>query len=1149
MNIHRFLILLIFITILSANSYTQAHQNLAPTSQVPYLNVPLNNDLPTYLEEPRTLEDLLARYGLLRRQEIYAWIQTAIEEKQIIRVFTASSDSSNILIHYQKFDSTIAHQDFKLGFLADPNQDPEIGGLFGYIAQEPQVAPVLDSLIQNCNDANLHHARILRLLKNPQSQKNIFRKYDVRVASTPAQITADIEKFVKASLFLQQYRDYDSRTRQIVDRCMRTVFQMAKAEANYDSLLLVLYEAIENISAKQSSISIPKDIKIQKVKDKIDYFMDRAMTIQHFPFFPNPTSRFALQNFYNILIQLSTDQPKKTETIGKPNRDILLFTLSDILETMRDLPNFPQENIDAKVRIAERYAPLAEWLGLNDIANELREIAFGAQYPGVHQALEQALENVFGMNHDTLQRYLRGQLSERVLNALEPLKGQYQFTIHTRVKSLHSLWEKLQLIAKEEKKETLSPDRIDRIEYYLRGDHKELPEKRKGKRRFIDDILGMQVVFSISASIRTARNLQVAESEILSAISSELTRQGSKIARAVQKELIRHGYQEGKIVPEWPEGESTLKAEIQVLSDKDLAVYRYGDKAHWAYKVNEHRPKNRQYSFDTELLERLQFKFTGNLDTDFNILSHEISKNEIYVAVVSPRDTGPAYLNYLRLPYGSIAADAGFSRSINLLPNNLHYTVASHDTAPIVVNDKLTSIKVLPRSLTHPLSPGDILEFKASTPMLDTTIDQIFRLSRHHRATLYTQVAKQDLDENEIHEAYLQGQEKLSSKMKAILLKLFPYLTLTDIEDLVETAIFDAAEHFRFDTLEELYLMAELIDQNQSQTDQRMIMKIVNQFRLEALNRRDRLENLDLLQEKFGYKNKPVPNDFHLEIFASYILAETIGRLKLDEALEITNLDDDITLWHTIQSLSVDNVYQLCCSIARNTISISDVILKYHQMRSNYVHELSIEFREDKPGLVHSISQILEDAGIPIISSSYMTGQGAVFTIFFLTDFERNEFQTNALLASLRILPDQTKLNFKRKYEDHGIQITIHNLPKARGRDKINPTRYPGLRMNNWIRAITNFADRQNINIRTFSSTSGTFVMDIPGSLSPELFKSLLLAELAEHVQAPGYIDFDSTNEAPASSRRSSFQTTVPVSSLLEVAIFEKPETTLSIAA
>ena len=144
-------------------------------------------------------------------------------------------------------------------------------------------------------------------------------------------------------------------------------------------------------------------------------------------------------------IELQSDQTKQAENFRKfllaMSRDIrvLLVKLADRLHNMRTIGHL--QNADKRRAIAretmEIYAPLAERIGINDIKNELEDLAFAELHPEARASIMARLEYLREQGGDTVNgivNEIKTTLTEAGIDA----------EVEGREKSPYSIWEKMQ---------------------------------------------------------------------------------------------------------------------------------------------------------------------------------------------------------------------------------------------------------------------------------------------------------------------------------------------------------------------------------------------------------------------------------------------------------------------------------------------------------------------------------------------------------------------------------------------------------------------------------------------------------------------------------------------------------------------------------
>jgi GTP pyrophosphokinase len=131
------------------------------------------------------------------------------------------------------------------------------------------------------------------------------------------------------------------------------------------------------------------------------------------------------ENFKKILLTL-TDDPR-----------VILIKLADRLHNMRTLDSMKREK---QLKISSEtvyvYAPLAHRLGLYNIKTEMEDLSMKYMEPDTYRYIAQKL-------HDT-----KRERSKYINDFIRPIKeklesAQFDFEIHGRPKSIHSIWSKM----------------------------------------------------------------------------------------------------------------------------------------------------------------------------------------------------------------------------------------------------------------------------------------------------------------------------------------------------------------------------------------------------------------------------------------------------------------------------------------------------------------------------------------------------------------------------------------------------------------------------------------------------------------------------------------------------------------------------------
>jgi GTP pyrophosphokinase len=131
------------------------------------------------------------------------------------------------------------------------------------------------------------------------------------------------------------------------------------------------------------------------------------------------------ENFRRLLLNLAKDVR------------VILITLAERLEHMRELKNMPkEEQIRAASEAAYLYSPLAHRLGLYLVKSEMEDISLKYTDHETYFMIAQKLDETMKARKVFVQKF-----TEPIIKALE---GQnFKFEIKGRPKSIHSIWNKM----------------------------------------------------------------------------------------------------------------------------------------------------------------------------------------------------------------------------------------------------------------------------------------------------------------------------------------------------------------------------------------------------------------------------------------------------------------------------------------------------------------------------------------------------------------------------------------------------------------------------------------------------------------------------------------------------------------------------------
>ncbi len=144
-------------------------------------------------------------------------------------------------------------------------------------------------------------------------------------------------------------------------------------------------------------------------------------------------------------LELQSDHSKHAENFRKlvlamsADIRVLLVKLADRLHNMRTLDHVrdPEKRRRIALETLEIYAPLAERMGIQQMKDELENLAFPELYPDAHESISQRLKFLREQGGDVV-----GRVIEEIGRVLK--EGGIEAAVSGREKSPHSIWRKMQ---------------------------------------------------------------------------------------------------------------------------------------------------------------------------------------------------------------------------------------------------------------------------------------------------------------------------------------------------------------------------------------------------------------------------------------------------------------------------------------------------------------------------------------------------------------------------------------------------------------------------------------------------------------------------------------------------------------------------------
>ncbi len=440
-----------------------------------------------------------------------------------------------------------------------------------------------------------------------------------------------------------------------------------------------------------------------------------------------------------------------------------------------------------------------------------------------------------------------------------------KWRIHSRVKSLSSIWEKFNSKWKDADK----PDFLNNL------DNLDEDEWNSVKKQLVSglgnviqeaiyDVLGFQVIFD-SRGIEEEADLKTIQKIIINSINNIPS--FNYFTGKDNKNRSNYGYSESKTIVKKSYEQKEVPVEIQVLSSYDYAIYRHGTKAHYVYKYAQ-----KGFRFDSDLLDKLTHRLTGNFYNDFKIWYHEITSH-IYVAVEITNDKKEKDYKYLRLPRGSNIADVFFSRSLK----NKGFAKGKI-TKTFNGNETLESV-----DLSEAIHNGDTIYIDYSDvngSEYGIHINKILKQSKNIRAFLYCLIANNPsiaIDSRDLSKHLFR---KIENDYKRIL------GINSNLED-IDVKNIDSMKQQALDILHiidygELDMLINILQNKNDEKSEILILKIANQFFQDFANCYTPIKNLQELRAILQLKE----SDSFIDILSKLLISETKGKDILDKMLK-----------------------------------------------------------------------------------------------------------------------------------------------------------------------------------------------------------------------------------------------------------------------
>ena len=392
--------------------------------------------------------------------------------------------------------------------------------------------------------------------------------------------------------------------------------------------------------------------------DKIASIVDGLTKISSGMFGENVSAQ--AENFRKLLLTMSDDIR------------VILIKIADRLHNMRTLSSMsPTKQFKITGETLYIYAPLAHRLGLFAIKTELEELCFKYEHPETFADLTQKIEITAPQRNKIYENF-----SVPVVESLDKMGIDYE--MHARVKSVYSIWNKMQKKG------------IEFNEVY--------------------DLFAVRIVFELTHGIDEKKRCW----DIYSAITDIYKLRPDRIRDWVSHPKA-NGYQALHLTVMGPDGKWI---EIQIRSRRMDDIAEKGFAAHWKYKegkIEEDNELEKWLKTIQEILSNPNPNAIDFLDTvKMNLFSSEIF-------VFTPKG------EIKTLPQGATALDFAYSIHTRIGDHCLGAKI-NHTLVPL--SQKLSSgdqIEILTSQSVHP--QPEWLNF-VSTAKARTKIEASLRRQR-----------------------------------------------------------------------------------------------------------------------------------------------------------------------------------------------------------------------------------------------------------------------------------------------------------------------------------------------------------------------------------------------------------------------------------
>ncbi|MGI6423548.1 MAG: HD domain-containing protein [Candidatus Dojkabacteria bacterium] len=435
-----------------------------------------------------------------------------------------------------------------------------------------------------------------------------------------------VEKIEEAIAFAKEYHKGQVRNSEepFVNHPIRCAITLAKMGLETNTIVGGLFHNIlSNNQEKKESIS--KEIE-NKFGEDVLKIVDRSDKISK--------ATASTDTEYEIINKYILNSSKDLRP--------LLIKLADALDNIRTVEYMPKEKMGSKIqKVFKIYGPLAEYLNFDIMKKELEENALKIYRPEEYEDIKKIMES----------KGFTSQMRDRYIAYLEKLLEEIpaEQSVHGRVKSIYSIYNKLKKILKEGAKINISN---------------------------ISDLLAFRVITET-------------EDECFKVL--ELVMDNGQIITEDFDDYISHpkpnGYMalQGPII--LPEVSNKI-VELQIMTQEMYYTNTYGQASHIAYKESKSRyaKPTDKYNWIEQIHKEIDKNISERESKESNSINVDIFPNNVFVFTPKGKivqlDKGDTVVDFAYLVHTDIG-NSMVSAKVNGAAVKHNYILETGDTVEI----------------------------------------------------------------------------------------------------------------------------------------------------------------------------------------------------------------------------------------------------------------------------------------------------------------------------------------------------------------------------------------------------------------------------------------------------------------------------------